>query len=179
MPAKLSALLACAWLAAAGASAQPFGPFDFAPPPGRLGVQLQPMTPELRAFLGAPEDRGVLVVRVNEGSAADQAGVKVGDVIVAVAGQAAHDISDVIGTVFRAEENAKVRLEIVRDKKSKELSAVLTGKPDERFSGGDFHRFMPRMGPELEQRMDELERRLQELEKKLEDSLRKAPERAT
>ena len=28
-------------------------------PRGRLGIQLQPMTPELRTFLKAPEDRGM------------------------------------------------------------------------------------------------------------------------
>ncbi len=47
---------------------------------GRIGIQVNPMTPELRKHFGAPEDRGVLVVKVEEGRPAALAGVKVGDI---------------------------------------------------------------------------------------------------
>ena len=47
---------------------------------GRLGVHVQPMTPALRAYFDAPEDRGVLVARVEPGSPAGDAGVEAGDV---------------------------------------------------------------------------------------------------
>lgn len=53
----------------------------------RLGVQLVDATAELRAHLGGRDDEGVLVGRVMDESAADLAGIEVGDLIVAVDGE--------------------------------------------------------------------------------------------
>ena len=54
---------------------------------GYLGVQVLGLTPELRAHFGAPEDAGVLVSKVEEGSPAADAGIQVGDVLTAVDGK--------------------------------------------------------------------------------------------
>ncbi len=48
---------------------------------GYLGVELLPMTRDLRAHFGAPADQGVLVSRVEKGSPAAKAGLQAGDVI--------------------------------------------------------------------------------------------------
>lgn len=53
---------------------------------GYLGLQVVGMTPELRQHFGAPEDAGVLVARVQEGSPAEGAGILVGDIVAAVDG---------------------------------------------------------------------------------------------
>src|SRR5688500_12390489 len=44
---------------------------------GYLGVGLTEMTPELRAHFGVPEEAGVMVSSVEDGSPADKAGLKV------------------------------------------------------------------------------------------------------
>ena len=49
-----------------------------------LGVAVQPLTPELARQLGAKTERGVVVREVREGSAAAEAGLRPGDVIVEV-----------------------------------------------------------------------------------------------
>src|SRR5207244_900176 len=54
---------------------------------GQLGVSIQPMTSDIAANLGLKDVNGVLVSAVTPGSAADRAGVKAGDVIVAMNGQ--------------------------------------------------------------------------------------------
>jgi membrane-associated protease RseP (regulator of RpoE activity) len=54
---------------------------------GYLGVEVMPLTKELRAHFGAPEDAGVLVARVKEDSPAAVAGIQVGDVLTAVDGK--------------------------------------------------------------------------------------------
>jgi hypothetical protein len=54
---------------------------------GYIGVQVLGLTPELRVHFGAPEDAGVLVARVDEGSPAAAAGIEVGDVLTAVDGK--------------------------------------------------------------------------------------------
>ena len=175
-------------LAAASASASPQWFEEFIPSHGRLGVQLQGMTPELREYLHAPADRGVLVVRVNEDSAADKAGVRVGDVIVAAGGEPVRETREIVHAVMRAEQDAKLALEVVRDGKTRTLEATLTGEP---FSPGElipdgvrgplrnFERALPEFREQFEKRIDELERRLQELEKKLEGELLAKPERKT
>lgn len=54
----------------------------------RLGVALVDITPELRRHFGVPdEETGVLVSRVLDGSPAEAAGIRVGDVLVSVDGE--------------------------------------------------------------------------------------------
>jgi membrane-associated protease RseP (regulator of RpoE activity) len=54
---------------------------------GYLGVQLVELTPELREHYGATAEHGVLVGKVEPGSPAEAAGLRVGDVIVALDGE--------------------------------------------------------------------------------------------
>src|ERR1700748_1613820 len=53
-----------------------------------LGFSPLDVSSELREFLGAPADGGVLVQSVKEGGPAAKAGLKVGDVVTAVDGKA-------------------------------------------------------------------------------------------
>ena len=168
-----AAAIAIALLAATSASADPHprGGFfeELVPTQGRLGVQLQDMTPELREFMRAPEDRGVLVVRVNEGSAAAKAGLRVGDVLVAVGGEPVHATHDVVRRVMGAEENAELALETVRAGKTLKLAAQLSGKPMVPPRAMQWvERDWPALREQLERRVDELEQRLEELEQRLE-----------
>ena len=54
---------------------------------GRLGVQLQSMTPQLAEYFGLSKRSGALVVFVYADSAAAKAGLKAGDVILSAGGQ--------------------------------------------------------------------------------------------
>ena len=66
------------------------------PGPPRLGIQVQEMTPELRAWFQAPQTAGVLVTRVEPDSPAQEAGVQVGDVIVEAGGEALETPRDLV-----------------------------------------------------------------------------------
>jgi membrane-associated protease RseP (regulator of RpoE activity) len=148
---------------------RPFHQFErFIPHQSRLGVQLQDMTPELREFLRAPKEHGVLVVRVNEGSPAEKAGLRVGDVIVSVAGDPVDETPALVHAVLTAEKDTKLALEVVRDGKTRTLEAALEGEPA--FAAdpmGWVDKRMPEFRENLEQRMRELEARLKELEERL------------
>ena len=55
---------------------------------GWIGVQIQPVTADIAESLGMKNARGALVAEPQSGSPADKAGVKSGDVIVSVNGEA-------------------------------------------------------------------------------------------
>ncbi|NJL50933.1 MAG: trypsin-like serine protease, partial [Blastochloris sp.] len=63
-----------------------------------LGAQLQPVTPEIAESLGLPRPVGALVADVPDSTPAAKAGLKRGDVIVAIDGQ---EVDDPAGLGFR------------------------------------------------------------------------------
>jgi membrane-associated protease RseP (regulator of RpoE activity) len=144
----------------------------------RLGVHVQPMTPELREYFEVGEDAGVLVVSVGEKSPAAEAGLRVGDVLVAINGSRVGSPRDLVRQVWRAPPEATVELDIVRDGKRRKLEANLGERSEPRAHGWPLQPelFGPGLGPEyvpeiqdalriLQERIRELERRLEHLER--------------
>ncbi len=65
----------------------------------RLGVQIQPVSPEVAASLDLEEAKGALVARVMPKSPAAQAGVEVGDVILGLDGKAVAGPDDLVNMI--------------------------------------------------------------------------------
>jgi membrane-associated protease RseP (regulator of RpoE activity) len=93
---------------------------------GSLGADVQDLTEDLRSHFGAPSDAGVLVGAVEPGSAAERAGLKVGDVIVSVNGEDIEASWDLMGALWDKQSGDTVELEVVRDRKDLKLSTELT-----------------------------------------------------
>lgn len=91
--------------------------------PRRLGIEVAGLSDQLAAYFGVKG--GVLVSSVDTGTAAAQAGLRSGDVITAVNGEAVDDPSDVTAKVRAAAEGATVELRVTRDKREITLKAVL------------------------------------------------------
>jgi S1-C subfamily serine protease len=89
------------------------------------GMETEPISKELRAFYGAPEDAGVLVTSVELEGEAATAGVKVGDVVVRASGRSARVPLDVVRSFLQARV-PKVELEVVRNRKPMKIE-VATG----------------------------------------------------
>ena len=92
---------------------------------GQLGVSIQPVTSEIAAGLGLKEVKGVLVSGVTPGSPADRAGIKPGDVIVAINGQATNDSNDLRNRIASTPPGTEVTLTVVRDGKEMQVKATL------------------------------------------------------
>lgn len=92
----------------------------------RLGVMVMSLTPELRAYFGAPADKGVLVAKVEPNSAAAKAGIKVGDVIVGVNRVNVGDASDVISALADTKQGDVAHVDVIRDKKQVGLDAAMS-----------------------------------------------------
>jgi C-terminal processing protease CtpA/Prc len=92
--------------------------------PGRLGVGVQSLTPELAEYFGVKE--GVLVTSVATESAAAKAGIKAGDVITTVDGKTVDDAGE-LRRLLRPEDekDTEVTLGVVRDKKAMSMKVTL------------------------------------------------------
>ena len=90
-----------------------------------LGVQLSDLTSELRVHFGVPEDAGVMVGKVVDGSPAFRAGVAVGDIVTAVDGVAVDSASSLAHAIRGHEDGDTVILEVWRDGRMEKISAGL------------------------------------------------------
>lgn len=95
---------------------------------GYLGVGLTELTPELRTHFGAPEDAGAMVAKVEAGSPAEKAGIKVGDILTSVDGQDIQSTWDVMAKVRRFDEGQQVPVEIWRNGKAQNLTVTIVEK---------------------------------------------------
>jgi S1-C subfamily serine protease len=96
----------------------------------RLGVQVIQPTAELRQHLGSTEDLGILVGKVLPGTVAEEAGVQVGDLIVAVDDDEIADAGDLTRALERR-AGRDITLELVRDGRTVRLDATLAADEDE------------------------------------------------
>jgi serine protease Do len=82
--------------------------------PGYIGVRLQQVTPEMAAALGMKEPQGSIVADVNEGSAADRAGLRNGDVIVRFGTTTPSDERALLRAIARTDAGTSVPLGVLR-----------------------------------------------------------------
>ncbi|PYS78435.1 MAG: protease Do, partial [Acidobacteria bacterium] len=92
---------------------------------GQLGVYVQAVTEDLAQGLGLKEARGVIVSSVQKGSAAERAGLRQGDVITAVNGNAVNDANELRNLVASTQPGSDVTLTIVRDGREQQLKVTL------------------------------------------------------
>ncbi len=83
---------------------------------GFLGVRLQELTPELAKSFGMEDSKGALVAEVVEDSAAEEAGIKRGDVIIELNGEEVEDRDELINKIGMFEPGKEVEITILRDK---------------------------------------------------------------
>jgi Do/DeqQ family serine protease len=97
---------------------------------GLLGVSIQTLTADAADNLGANGTEGALVSEVTEGSAAEKAGIKPGDIITSINGKSTKTAAALRAAVgiLRAGENVEVGL--VRDGKPRKVSATISEAND-------------------------------------------------
>jgi hypothetical protein len=109
---------------------------------GYLGVGLTELSPELRAHFGVPEDAGVMVSSVEDGSPADKAGIRVGDIIASLDGKDVKSSWDIRSQVRELKEGEQVPITVYRDGKAQNLSAAVAMRERPELDMGPllFHR---------------------------------------
>ncbi len=92
---------------------------------GRLGITIQDVTPDLARALQLERPEGALVNQVMAGSSAEVAGIRTGDVIVSVDGEAVRKAADLRLKMALTRVGADVHVSLVRKGKPIEVTAVL------------------------------------------------------
>jgi Do/DeqQ family serine protease len=106
---------------------------------GMLGVIMQNLTPELAKAFGLELNSGVVISKVIEGSAAEEAGVKAGDVVVSINGEPIKSASAMRNVVGMLRVGEKMKMEVIRDDRRKTLTAVIKDQVDEAVEGKKVH----------------------------------------
>jgi serine protease Do len=92
---------------------------------GWLGVSIQDLSPDLAKSFNAKEQTGALVSGVMEGSPADKAGLKRGDLIIELDGKTIADSSSLRNRVSALAPGTKIEIKIVRNGNQQSLTATL------------------------------------------------------
>lgn len=106
---------------------------------GLLGVNIQTIDKEAAETLDIDVDGGALVTRVFPESAAEKAGLEVGDIIVGVNDKTVTSAAELRNTIGLLRSGDSVGIRYVRDNKSKTTSAELGRAEDQLLSGADIH----------------------------------------
>ncbi|MES2355299.1 MAG: DegQ family serine endoprotease [Pseudomonadota bacterium] len=102
---------------------------------GRIGVQIQSLTPELAGSFGLQDAKGALVASIEKGSPADKAGLQPGDVIREYDGKQVVSSAELPRLVGMTKPGAVVKMKVWRKGEAKELTATVTEMPGERVAG--------------------------------------------
>ncbi len=147
----------------------------------RLGVRCEPLSGDLASALDVPGGEGVLVLGVNDDSPAQRAGLRAGDVILAVDG---HGVKDVVGLQKSlGDAEGRVSLSVSRKGARRTIEADLgsasrDGREDDSLGPGRMEGLDRLMrlrdrddasGDELREQVDELRRQVRELRQQLEE----------
>lgn len=98
---------------------------------GYLGVGIQDLNQELAKSFSMKESKGALVSDVREGSPAEQAGLKEGDVIIEYHGTLVEDGVALQRLVTRTSAGTVVPLKVIRDGHGREMTVRIGEQPDE------------------------------------------------
>lgn len=94
-----------------------------------LGVRPADLTPAIAQRFDLSATEGVIVISTVPGSAAEKAGLRPGDVIVAGAGAPVRVVEDLFAALRRYAPGQSVTLTVLRDGKPVKVSVTLTGRP--------------------------------------------------
>jgi serine protease Do len=98
---------------------------------GRLGIGIQEVSKELAESFNLGKSQGALVASVEKGTAADKAGIEVGDIILKFDGKPVAESSDLPRMVGSTRPGSKVVVQIWRKGASRDLAVTVGEIPDE------------------------------------------------
>ena len=96
---------------------------------GYIGVEPQDLTPEIAEAFQIPRREGAIIAGLVRGGPADKAGVKAGDVLIAVEGRAVKDTPSMLNLISQLEPGRTANLRFVREGREVDLPIVIGRRP--------------------------------------------------
>ncbi|NOQ52220.1 MAG: Do family serine endopeptidase [Desulfuromonadaceae bacterium] len=127
---------------------------------GRLGVYIQELTKELAESFDIKQTQGILIAQVIDDSPAEDAGLKQGDVIVALDGKKVTRVASFRNKIALTRPNSKVALTIIRNGRRKSIEVTVGAlDSDEKGKPVDSDK-IPKLGMSLQKLTAELAEQL-------------------
>jgi serine protease Do len=98
---------------------------------GYLGVEIDNLEAGMGEFFGTQGNKGAVVMRVLEDSAAAKAGMKADDIIVELEGQPIASATDLMNRVALRKPGSKINVVVLREGKRKTITITLDKRPQE------------------------------------------------
>jgi serine protease Do len=98
---------------------------------GWLGVSIQDISEDIAKNLNLKSREGALVADVFEGDPAEKAGLRTGDVIVAIDGAKIKDTHELLQKVGRIRVGAETRVTVLRNGKEMSFTITVSERPDQ------------------------------------------------
>ena len=106
---------------------------------GLLGVTIQTMDSESAEALGTDVDRGALITGIEPGSAAEDAGLQVDDIITGVNGKRIDSNRELANAIGLRGSGEDVSIDYVRNGRERTVTAQLGRRAVRNISGSDIH----------------------------------------
>jgi len=106
---------------------------------GLLGVGIQSIDAEMAKALDTNVDNGALITNIVPKSAAEDAGLEVGDIIVEVNKKKVVDASELRNTIGLLRSGDEVAIKYVRNSKTRSTKALLGQAQEQQLTGADIH----------------------------------------
>jgi serine protease DegQ len=106
---------------------------------GVFGVQAQDLTADLAVALDLKGRRGAVVASVDPGTAAERAGLRVGDLITALNGREVRSAAAIRNTIGLMEIGAELELEVIRNGSKRRIRGVIADPLEGYLPGAHLH----------------------------------------
>jgi serine protease DegQ len=97
---------------------------------GWIGIEPQNLTSDLADSLRSPRGRGVLVANVMRNGPADEAGMRPGDVLMAIDGNPVNDTGNLLNVVAALKPGTQAALTVLRNRAELKLNATVGRRPN-------------------------------------------------
>jgi len=106
---------------------------------GLLGVGIQTIDSEMAKALETSVESGALITNIVPKSAAEEAGLEVGDIIVEVNDKKVDDAAELRNTIGLMRSGDEVAIKYVRDSRARSTKAMLGQAQTQQLTGADIH----------------------------------------
>ncbi|HZW14485.1 MAG TPA: Do family serine endopeptidase [Noviherbaspirillum sp.] len=96
---------------------------------GWIGVEPQDITPELAESFGLTKKSGAIIAGVLKGGPADRAGIRPGDILVAVEGKPVSDTTDMLNLIAQLTPGNKAKMTVLRKSQESTIDVVVGKRP--------------------------------------------------